>query len=122
MILWDVVDTVLFFAVILTIGQLAAAFMVSEEFRNDIMNLLFKTFIIGLLGIPLLLFGYHNVNYMTQCMLETTIDGVVSVQDLHFIRLDLLLYSGIGVVVALVVEWMNRKFTVEKQVAYEGVD
>ena len=114
MILWDVVDTVLFFAVILTIGQLVAAFVFSEEFRNDLMNFLFRTFIIGLFGIPLLLFGYHNANYMTQSMLEMTIDGVTPIQDPYLIRLDLLLYSGIGMVVALIVEWMNRKFKVDR--------
>lgn len=113
MILWNVVDTVLFFAVIFIIGQLCAAFVFSEEFRDDLMNLLFRTFIIGLFTIPLLLFGYHNVNYITQNMLEMAIDGVTPIPEPYFIRLDLLLYSGIGMVVALIVEWGYQKFTVD---------
>ena len=116
MILWDIVDTVLFLIVIFAIGQLFAAFMFLEDFRNDVIAFLSKAFIVGLLAIPLLLFAYYNVNYMMDHMFESVSSGVVPTLDPYFVRLDLLLYSGIGLVISLILDWMNRKLIKSKEV------
>ena len=97
-------------------GQLFATFIFSEQFRNDVMSFLNKAIVIGLFGIPLLLFGYYNINYIIQPMLDSTIDIFMPIQDPFFVRLDLLLYSGIGLIISLIVDWMNRKFIANRDI------
>lgn len=116
MILWDIVDTVLFLMVIFLIGQLFAAFIFSEDFRNTAIAFLSKAFIIGLFAIPLLLFGYYNVNYIMDHMFESELYGVVPTLDPYFIRLDLLFYSGIGLVISLILDRINCKLIKSKEV------
>ena len=49
-------------------------------------------------------------------MFESVTYGVMPALDPYLIRLDLLLYSGIGLVISLILDWMNRKFIKSKQV------